>query len=267
MAFGFLKKIAQALTGKKSAESQDGAKKKRRRGGRGRGKGGNGQQQQNGGQQQRQKQQQGQQKQRQQQGQPQKGGDQRGDRPQRRDGGQGSRGQRGGRGRRGPAPVNTAANEMRPGGEISAEELKARQEAHAKWDPASFAVEPVEGKKRFHDFNLPSEVMHGIADLGFKYCTEIQALSLEQALAGKNIAGKAQTGSGKTAAFLVAILTRYLRTPENRAKEGGAPRALVIAPTRELVIQICKDADAIGKYTGLRSLAVYGGMDYDRQRH
>jgi ATP-dependent RNA helicase RhlB len=91
-------------------------------------------------------------------------------------------------------------------------------------------------------------------------------LSLEQALAGKNIAGKAQTGSGKTAAFLVAILTRYLRTPENRAKEGGNPRALVIAPTRELVIQICKDADAIGKYCNLRSLAVYGGMDYDRQR-
>ena len=263
MAFGFLKKIAQALTGKKPAESQDGAKKKRRRGGRNRGKGGNGQQQ--GGQQQRQKnngQQQRPQQQKRQQAQ--KGGEQqRGERPSRRDGGQ-----RGGRGgRRGPAPVNTAANEMRPGGEISAEELKSRQEAHAKWDPASFAVEPVEGKKRFHDFDLPSEVMHGIADLGFKYCTEIQALSLEQALAGKNIAGKAQTGSGKTAAFLVAILTRYLRTPENRAKDGGAPRALVIAPTRELVIQICKDADAIGKYTGLRSLAVYGGMDYDRQRH
>ena len=265
MAFGFLKKIAQALTGKKPAESQDGAKKKRRRGGRGRGKGGNGQQQQNGGQQQKQKngqqqkQQQGQQQQGQQKRQQQDRQQQRGDRRQ--------SSRRGDRGRRGPAPVNTAANEMRPGGEISAEELKAREEAHAKWDPASFAVEPVEGKKRFHDFDLPSEVMHGIADLGFKYCTEIQALSLEQALAGKNIAGKAQTGSGKTAAFLVAILTRYLRTPENRAKEGGAPRALVIAPTRELVIQICKDADAIGKYTGLRSLAVYGGMDYDRQRH
>ena len=273
MAFGFLKKIAQALTGKKPAESQDGAKKKRRRGGRGRGKGGNGQQQQNGGQQQRQKNgqqqkpQQGQQQQGQQKRQQQDRQQQRGDRRQ--------SSRRGDRGRRGPAPVNTAANEMRPGGEISAEELKAREAAHAKWDPASFAVEPVEGfavepvegKKRFHDFDLPSEVMHGIADLGFKYCTEIQALSLEQALAGKNIAGKAQTGSGKTAAFLVAILTRYLRTPENRAKEGGAPRALVIAPTRELVIQICKDADAIGKYTGLRSLAVYGGMDYDRQRN
>ncbi len=164
------------------------------------------------------------------------------------------------------AVVNTAADEMRPGGEISDKELAARKAAHLAWDPASFAVEPQEGKKRFHDFNLPSEVMHGIADLGFKYCTEIQALSLEQALAGKNIAGKAQTGSGKTAAFLVAILTRYLQTPEHRAKTGGRPRALVIAPTRELVIQICKDADAIGKYTGLKSLAVYGGMDYDRQR-
>lgn len=168
--------------------------------------------------------------------------------------------------RRGPKSVNTAANEMRPGGVVSAEEMEARKAAHAAWDPASFVVPEMEGKKRFQDFDLPAEVLHGIADLGFQYCTEIQALSLQNALDGKNVAGKAQTGSGKTAAFLVAILTRYLRTPENRAKQGGAPRALVIAPTRELVIQICKDADAIGKYCGLRSLAVYGGMDFDRQR-
>ena len=247
MAFGFLKKIAAVITGKSSAKKEDsaGGAKKRRRGGRG--KGGNAQnQQQKGGQQQK--------------------GQQKGQQPrgERREDRRGQR--RGERGRRGPVHVDTAANEMRPGGEISPEELAARKAAHAAWSLESFQVEPIEGKKRFHDFDLPSEVMHGIADLGFKYCTEIQALSLEQALAGKNIAGKAQTGSGKTAAFLVAILTRYLRSPENRAKEGGNPRALVIAPTRELVIQICKDADAIGKYTGLRSLAVYGGMDYDRQR-
>ena len=155
---------------------------------------------------------------------------------------------------------------MRPGGVVSAEEMEKRKAAHAAWDPASFTVPPMEGKKRFQDFDLPSEVMHAIADLGFQYCTEIQALSLQNALDGKNVAGKAQTGSGKTAAFLVAILTRYLRTPESRAKKGGCPRALVIAPTRELVIQICKDADAIGKYCGLRSLAVYGGMDFDRQK-
>ncbi len=254
MAFGFLKKIVAAFGGKKLAGQKQGEGKKHRRGGKGRGgKGGNSQQQGR-------KQQKGQTQKSQQAQKPRNDRGPRKDRNDRRD--------RGGRdrGRRGPAPVNTAANEMRPGGAISAEEMKARREAHEKWTMDSFVVEPMEGKKRFHDFDLPAEVMHGIAELGFKYCTEIQALSLEQALAGKNIAGKAQTGSGKTAAFLVAILTRYLRTPESRAKTGGNPRALVIAPTRELVIQICKDADAIGKYCGLKSLAVYGGMDYDRQK-
>lgn len=242
MAFGFLKRIVSALTGKKSARAPEGGKKKRRRGGKGRNKNGEAGQKQG--------------------GKPKAPQGNKG--PQQRK--NGPRNDRSRKERRGPVSVNTAANEMRPGGEISAKELEARRAAHAKWDPATFEVEPMEGKKRFHDFDLPSEVMHGICDLGFKYCTDIQALSLEQALAGKNIAGKAQTGSGKTAAFLVAILTRYLRSPENRAKEGGNPRALVIAPTRELVIQICKDADAIGRYSGLRSLAVYGGMDYDRQR-
>ena len=263
MAFGFLKKIAAVLTGKKPSQGKPDGKKPRSRGGRGRGgKSQNGQQK---------KGESSRSQQQKKKGPPQRG-QQGGDKG--RQAQQGSRNERradrndrrGDRGRRGPAPVNTAADQMRPGGEISAEELKARREAHAKWSMDQFVVEPMEGRKRFHDFDLPAEVMHGIADLGFKYCTEIQALSLEQALAGKNIAGKAQTGSGKTAAFLVAILTRYLRTPENRAKAGGNPRALVIAPTRELVIQICKDADAIGRYCGLRSLAVYGGMDYDRQR-
>jgi len=283
MAFGFLKKLVSAITGKASQPQpgQDRPGKRHKRGGKGRNKGASSGNAQDGN---------GAKDGKRSSGDSRKGGNNRprGDRNGSRDdrsgaqprgehdrnrdrgnrrGDRGVKGDRGSRnGRRGPETVNTAANEMRPGGEISAEELKSRQEAHAKWDPATFVVEPQEGKKRFHDFDLPSEVMHGIADLGFKYCTEIQALSLEQALAGKNIAGKAQTGSGKTAAFLVAILTRYLRSPENRAKQGGIPRALVIAPTRELVIQICKDADAIGKYTGLRSLAVYGGMDYDRQR-
>ena len=280
MAFGFLKKIGAALTGKKSAPhkqgggKQQGEGKRGHRGGKGPSsakaaegrRGGKGGKDQKGGQQKQNGQQKKQGGQKPQNGrsssqQPQQSQKPRGDRGPRN-----GRGDRRDRGRRGPAPVNTAANEMRPGGEISAEELKARQEAHAKWSMDQFVVEPMEGKKRFHDFDIPGEVMHGIAELGFKYCTEIQALSLEQALAGKNIAGKAQTGSGKTAAFLVAILTRYLRTPENRAKEGGNPRALVIAPTRELVIQICKDAHAIGKYCDLRSLAVYGGMDYDRQK-
>ena len=277
MAFGFLKKLVEVVTGRKSApkggKPQDGGKNGRgRRGRHGRhGKGGDGQQQARNGQ----------------PGKPAQGGkaakpqqnQQKGGSPRPhgkdeghgRDGRRGDRGREGRRGRdgrrdRGPAPVNTAAGEMRPGGVISAEEMAMLRAAHAAWDPASFAVAPQEGKMRFHDFNLPSEVMHGIADLGFQYCTDIQSLSLQNALDGKNVAGKAQTGSGKTAAFLVAILTRYLRTPDRRADKGGCPRALVIAPTRELVIQICKDAAAIGKYTGLRALAIYGGMDYDRQR-
>jgi len=162
--------------------------------------------------------------------------------------------------------MNTAAGAQRPGGAINEVELEKRRVDHSTWTLDQFQVPEAEGKKRFHDFDLPSEIMHAVADKNFQYCTPIQAMSLEHALAGKNVAGKAQTGTGKTAAFLVAILTRYLRTPEGRADQGGRPRALVIAPTRELVIQICKDADSMGKYCGLRSLAVYGGMDYERQK-
>ncbi|MEG2465122.1 MAG: DEAD/DEAH box helicase [Kiritimatiellia bacterium] len=169
--------------------------------------------------------------------------------------------------RGGEAPRHTPRDASRPGGAFTAAELKAHAEAHAAWDPMSYVVPEAEGKKRFADLGLPNELLHAVADLGFQYCTPIQAQSLEFAFAGKNVAGRAQTGTGKTAAFLIAILTRYLRTPEKRNLKPGTPRALVLAPTRELVIQICKDAEAIGRYCGdVRSLAVYGGMDYDRQR-
>ncbi len=155
----------------------------------------------------------------------------------------------------------------RPGGALSAEQVALNQTAHAAWSVDAYTVAPEEGKIRFADLNLPGEILHAVADLGFKYCTPIQAQSLASALAGKNVAGKAQTGTGKTAAFLIAILTRYLRSPEKRNQAPGAPRALVLAPTRELVIQICKDAETLGKYCGgIRSLAIYGGMDYERQR-
>ena len=162
--------------------------------------------------------------------------------------------------------MNTDPKAHRPGGALAEDEVARRLAEHAAWSLDQYQVEPAEGKKRFHDFDLPSELLHAVCDMGFQYCTPIQALSLEHSLAGKNVAGKAQTGTGKTAAFLVAILTRYLRSPEARHEKGGTPRALVIAPTRELVIQICKDAANIGKYCNLRSLAVYGGMDYERQK-
>ena len=287
MAFGFIKKLVEKITGKKPAPQKKDGRPQGKQGGDAKGKSGNGRGRHgrrgrhgNGGEQQPQQQKkQGQQDQQRkprndQQRKP-RNEQQQGKRPDQQQQNQQRRDERGDRGRRGDrrrdgsrrAPQgHTPADEMRPGGVVSAAEMEARKAAHAAWSIDQFKVEPAEGKKRFHDFDLPSEVMHGIADLGFQYCTEIQALSLQNALDGKNIAGKAQTGSGKTAAFLVAILTRYLRTPESRAKTGGTPRALVIAPTRELVIQICKDADAIGKYCGLRSLAVYGGMDFDRQR-
>ncbi len=175
------------------------------------------------------------------------------------------RGERRDRPERGPR--HTPSSQERPGGAFTEEQLKAYAEAHAAWDVASYQVPEEEGKKRFVDFGLPSEILHAVADLGFQYCTPIQAQSLEFSLAGKNVAGRAQTGTGKTAAFLIAVLTRYLRTPEKRNLKPGVPRALILAPTRELVIQICKDAEALGKYCGdVRSLAVYGGMDYDRQR-
>jgi len=165
-----------------------------------------------------------------------------------------------------PEQGHTPHSEVRPGGLVGDEETSRRRTVHDAWQSDSFQVPPVEGKARFQDFDLPPEIMHAIADLGFQYCTPIQALSLAHALAGKNVAGRAQTGTGKTAAFLIALLTRYLRHPGGRPARVATPRALVIAPTRELVIQICRDADSVGKYCGLRYLAVYGGMDYDRQR-
>ena len=135
-----------------------------------------------------------------------------------------------------------------------------------KWAVADYDIPVVEGKTRFHDLDLPDEIMHAVDDLGFKYCTAVQAMSIPPSLAGRDVTGKAQTGTGKTAAFLIAIFTHFLRTPRKRATKMGAPRALILAPTRELVIQIEKDARDIGKYCGLKILGIYGGMDYDKQQ-
>ncbi len=136
----------------------------------------------------------------------------------------------------------------------------------AAWDPASYVVPPAEGKSRFQDFDIPAEILHAIADLGFQYCTPIQAGSLPATLQGRDMAGRAQTGTGKTAAFLITILARFLRNPGDRNRRQGSARALVLAPTRELAMQIERDAVELGKYCGVRSIAVYGGEDMDRQR-
>lgn len=133
------------------------------------------------------------------------------------------------------------------------------------WSISEFVVEPEEGKMRFHDLNLPDSIMRGVADAGYQYCTPIQAMILPEACKSSDVSGKAQTGTGKTASFLITIFKRLLeKNIENRKK--GTPRALIMAPTRELVIQIEKDARMIGKYTGFTIQSVFGGINYEKQR-
>lgn len=134
------------------------------------------------------------------------------------------------------------------------------------WTPVMFKVPVVEGKRRFHDFGLPDVLLHAIADLGFEYCTPIQAATIPHALQGRDLIGKAQTGTGKTAAFLIGIMTDLLDFPLENERKKGEPRALIIAPTRELALQIAADAEGLGKYTELSVVSLVGGMDYEKQR-
>lgn len=117
----------------------------------------------------------------------------------------------------------------------------------------------------FDTFDLPDAVRRGLADAGFDRCTPIQADTLPIALAGRDVAGQARTGTGKTAAFLLAIFRNLLSDPDP-GQAGHHPRALVIAPTRELAIQIHKDAELLGRHTGLKLALAYGGVDYQKQR-
>lgn len=133
------------------------------------------------------------------------------------------------------------------------------------WSPKDFQVEKIDGKTRFHDLDLPDSVMHAIHDLGFEYCTPIQAESLPASLRGRDTIGQAQTGTGKSAAFILTILNRLLTViPEERF--ASEPRALIIAPTRELAMQIGKDAEGLARHSGLNVVTVLGGMNYEEQR-
>ena len=143
--------------------------------------------------------------------------------------------------------------------------MKRQQKEQDDWTPAQFTVPEKEGETRFHDMDLDDRVMHGIADLGFQYCTPIQAQVLPHTLQGHDAIGKAQTGTGKTAAFLVTILNDQLCHPHEGERYLGEPRALVIAPTRELVMQIAADAEDHARYTGLKVVTLIGGMDYQKQ--
>ena len=123
-----------------------------------------------------------------------------------------------------------------------------------------------ESTPSFASFELPDTLQQGLDDIGFTNCTEIQGLSLPHALQGTDVAGQAQTGTGKTAAFLIAIYTQLLRTEPVPTRRANQPRALILAPTRELAIQIHKDAESIGAHTGLELALAYGGVDYEKQR-
>ena len=178
-----------------------------------------------------------------------------------------SRRRKGGQGRRPEQEQGVANTAVENQGQRQHSRKRAAPAAPAEpWDISQFNVPPVEGKARFHDFDLAPELMHGIADLGFQYCSPIQAQSLPHALKGADVVGKAQTGTGKTAAFLTVIIDDLLKNPITEKRYAGEARALVIAPTRELVIQIADDAKALCKHTDLKIHTLVGGMDYTRQQ-
>jgi ATP-dependent RNA helicase RhlB len=121
-------------------------------------------------------------------------------------------------------------------------------------------------KTRFDSFPLSEAIMRGVRDAGFEYCTPIQAATLPIGLDGRDLAGQAQTGTGKTAAFLLAILHLLDQEPAEPTRRPNQPRALILAPTRELAIQIYNDACVLAGHTGLKVLVVFGGTGYDTQR-
>jgi ATP-dependent RNA helicase RhlB len=115
----------------------------------------------------------------------------------------------------------------------------------------------------FRELDLPDEVKQGIEHAGFTVCTPVQEAVIPRAIRGEDVAAQAQTGTGKTAAFLISLFTRMIRNPAGDL--ANSPQALIIAPTRELADQIYHEAERLGKFAGFRCLAVYGGIDYRKQ--
>ena len=119
---------------------------------------------------------------------------------------------------------------------------------------------------RFSSLDLEPQLLRGVTEAGFDLCTPIQAGALPLALRGDDVEGQAHTGTGKTAAFLLAAINRLLRTAPLPGHHEGDPRALIVAPTRELAVQIHKDAEQLGRFSGFRFGVVYGGTGYEEQR-
>jgi ATP-dependent RNA helicase RhlB len=123
------------------------------------------------------------------------------------------------------------------------------------------------GDLRFSDLNLDKRLLDAISKIGFEYCTPIQAETLPWTLACEDLIGQAQIGTGKTAAFLITAIQTLLETPvDEKDRFASEPRVLALAPTRELAMQIAKDAEQLCQYTGHNVVTVVGGMNYDKQR-
>ena len=117
----------------------------------------------------------------------------------------------------------------------------------------------------FDRFELHKPLRDAIAKMGFEFCTPIQAESLVHTLAGHDVTGRAQTGTGKTAAFLITIINDLLSNPIEEERFLAEPRALIVAPTRELAIQIASDASQLTEFSGLHTVTLVGGEDYQKQ--
>ncbi len=182
-----------------------------------------------------------------------------------------------------PAPTNEAANKaeqatvdstsepekevdlesetasmVKPNTEAENTEISSDIVEEAQPEP----TEPV----RFQELALPEPLLKAITKLGFEECTPIQGQALPFSLSDYDVTGQAQTGTGKTAAFLITLFTRFWEYPLQQRPNLGTPRALVLAPTRELALQIEGDAEGLNRYMDMRTVCVVGGMDFDRQR-
>src|SRR6202000_198 len=123
-------------------------------------------------------------------------------------------------------------------------------------------TDPQSGSPTFESFGLAPPLMQGIRDAGFTFCTPIQAQTLPIALSGRDVAGQAQTGTGKTAAFLVAMYQALLTRPVSDNRNKASIRALIVAPTRELAVQIHHDAEIIARHTGFKQAVDLGVVVY-----
>lgn len=131
--------------------------------------------------------------------------------------------------------------------------------------PKIHLVPELAGSVRFADFKLDERILAGLQSAKFEYCTPVQKDTIPHLLNGRDVSVKAQTGTGKTAVFLLSIFEYLLNTPL-KVKTPGFCRVLIIAPTRELAMQIFNDAQKLGKYCKLNNLVVFGGMGYKEQQ-